>query len=393
MAEAHPQRKKIKLAREATEVLDPSKCHVSGEGLQEAVVEETSSVILEAVSFKGESYVEQIDSLECKLVSGITGTIVRGRVERKETNQYEITYQPTIKGGSQLHIRIDGQHVKGSPFHVAVKSSVEKLGTPLLTIDGVKRPCGVVVNEKGEVLVTEMECVSVFTPNGKKIRSFGSYGFGHGELNRADGITVDDEGNILVACSGNHCVQKFTSGGQFLAELRTDGSGQKQFYVPNDIAFNAINKKIYVVDLKDRVVLLNSDLTYSSTFGKKGSRKGQFKQPRGVCCDSVGNVYVADRFNHRVQVFTTDGRYLRMFRRQGKSFPEQLCPSGISIDAEKGVVYVSEWGEFINHEDRVSVFTTGGDFVTEFGSSGNKPGQFDRPSKSAVDREWSSVCV
>ena len=51
MAEAHPQRKKIKLAREATEVLDPSKCHVSGEGLQEAVVEETSSVILESVVF------------------------------------------------------------------------------------------------------------------------------------------------------------------------------------------------------------------------------------------------------------------------------------------------------------------------------------------------------
>jgi len=220
----------------------------------------------------------------------------------------------------------------------------------------------------------------------KKIRSFGSYGFGQGELNGADGITVDDEGNILVACSDNHCVQKFTSGGQLLAELRTDGSGQKQFYVPNNIAFNAINKKIYVVDLKDRVVVLNSDLTYSSTFGKKGSCMGQFKQPRGICCDNAGNVYVADRFNHCVQEFTADGRYLRVFRRQGKSFPEQLCPSGIGIDAEKGVVYVSEWGEFINHEDGVSVFTTGGDFVTEFGSSGNEPGQFDRPSKSAVDK-------
>ena len=82
----------------------------------------------------------------------------------------------------------------------------------------------------------------------------------------------------------------------------------------------------------------------------------------------------------------------QMLQELGK-FPEQLCPSGISIDAEKGVVYVSEWGEFINHEDRVSVFTTGGDFATEFGSSRNEPGQFDRPSKSAVDREWSSVCV
>jgi len=43
-------------------------------------------------------------------------------------------------------------------------------------------------------------------------------------------------------------------------------------------------------------------------------------------------------------------------------------------------------GEFINYEDCVSVFTTGGDFVTEFGSSRNEPGHFDRPSKSAVDK-------
>jgi len=68
---------------------------------------------------------------------------------------------------------------------------------------------------------------------------------------------------------------------------------------------------------------------------QEGSRKGQFKQPRGVCCDSAGNVYVADRFNHRVQMFTADGQYLRMIRRQGKSFPEQLCPTGIGIDAKR----------------------------------------------------------
>ena len=67
----------------------------------------------------------------------------------------------------------------------------------------------------------------------------------------------------------------------------------------------------------DRVQVLNSDLTFSNTFGKKGSGKGQFDSPWGIACDSTGKVYVADTGNHRIQVFTAEGKFLMMFGRFG----------------------------------------------------------------------------
>ncbi len=46
--------------------------------------------------------------------------------------------------------------------------------------------------------------------------------------------------------------------------------------------------------------------------------KGQFKSPQDIACDRTGKVYVADTFNHRIQVFTTEGKFLRMFGRRGE---------------------------------------------------------------------------
>ena len=74
------------------------------------------------------------------------------------------------------------------------------------------------------------------------------------------------------------------------------------------------------------VQVLNSDLTFSSSFGKCGSGKGQFDYPRGIACDSTGKVYVADRDNHRVQVFTAEGKFLKMFGRHGDGRGELSLP-------------------------------------------------------------------
>ena len=53
-----------------------------------------------------------------------------------------------------------------------------------------------------------------------------------------------------------------------------------------------------VDDYNYRVQVLNSDLTFSSSFGVPGSGKGQFDHPRGIACNSSGNVYVADHMNY-----------------------------------------------------------------------------------------------
>ena len=202
---------------------DLSKCYTTGKGLEVAVVGEKSTAILHAVSYVGKPFEEPIKSLECKLVSEITGTRASCSVERRGQSQYEISYQPTIKGRHQLHIKVEGQHVRGSPSSVAVKSPVEKLGTQILTLGGMRRPIGVAINQRGEVVVTEAgrHCVSVFSPCGEKLRSFGTYGSFQGQLYYPYGVAVDGEGNILVADSYNRRIQKFTAEGQFLAAVGT----------------------------------------------------------------------------------------------------------------------------------------------------------------------------
>ena len=362
--------------------LDPSKCHTTGKGLEVAAVGEKSTAILHAVHYEGKPCEEPIKSLKCELVSEITGTRASCSVERRGKSQYEISYQPTIKGRHQLHIKVEGQHVRGSPSSVAVKSPVEKLGTPILTLGGVRRPEGVAINQRGEVVVTEfgVHCVSVFSPSGEKLRSFSTDGSGQGELNYPCGVAVDGEGNILVADFGNNRIQKFTAEGQYLVAVGTYGSGPLQFSYPTDIAFNTSNSKVYVIDSGNhRVQVLNSDLTFSSTFGKQGSGKGQFSYPRGIACDSAGKVYVADTDNHRIQVFTAEGKFLRMFGRRGQGRGELASPWCVAVDTS-GMVYFSESG---NH--RVSVFTTNGQLVTSFGKEGEGPGEFSSPRGLAVD--------
>ena len=358
--------------------LDPSNCHITGKGLEVAVVGEKSTAILHAVNYEGKPCEEPVKSLECELVSEITGIRASCRIERRGQSQYEISYQPTIKGRHQLHIKMEGRHVRGSPSSVAV----EQLDIPILTLGGLWEPWGVVISQRGEVVVTEWggDCVSVFSPSGEKLRSFGSPGSGQGQLKCPYGIALDREGNILIADHRNHRIQKFTTEGQFLAAVGTKGSGPLEFSYPTDIAFNTSNNKVYAAgNWSNHVQVLNSDLTFSSIFGKEGSGKGQFIHPWGIACDSTGKVYVADTNNHRIQVFTAEGKFVRMFGRRGQGRGELDSPCYVAVDTS-GVVYVSELGN-----GRIYVFTSEGQFVTSFGRKGEGPEEFNCPHGLAVD--------
>ena len=330
-----------------------------------------------------EAFENLIESLECEIVSELTGTRARGSVERRGQSQYEVSYQPTIKGRHQLHIKVMGEHIIGSPHRVAVnKSPDEKLGTPIRTVDLLHKPCGITLNHSGEVVVTSLhgKCVSVFSPSGDKLRSFGTEGSGQGQFIALPyGVAVDGEGNILVADRDNHRIQKFTSEGQFHTAVGTKGSGPLQFNQVRDIAINISNNKVYVVDNRNhRIQVLNSDLTFSNTFGKCYENKGEFDYPNAIACDSTGNVYVADGENNRIQVFTFMGKFLRMFGSYGRGNGELNYPIGIALDVQDKV-YVSD----NNH--RISVFTSKGQFVTSFGSKGGRPGEFENPRGLAVD--------
>ena len=364
---------------------DPAKCHLAGSGLlMAAAVGVESTALVETVNYRNEPCQECVERLECELVSEATGITTCGTVERKGASQHQISYQPAVKGRHQLHIRISGQHIRGSPFSFAARaSSNEMLGSAVLAVGGVEAPWGVGIGKGGQMVVSDLDsyCVTVFSPSGERMASFGSRGCGPGQFESPCGVVLDHHDNIIVTDCENHRIQKFSADGHFLGGVGSFGVNPLQFMFPRGISLNPINHRLYVAE-GDRIHVLYSDLTFSMTFGCAGSGCGQFSSPCGVACDSTGKVYVADSGNHRIQVFTPMGHFLSVF-----GATELYFPDGIAVDTS-GLVYVSEGR---NH--RVSVFTSGGVLVTTVGGEGQGEGLFTRPCGLALNTDGSVLYV
>ena len=112
---------------------------------------------------------------------------------------------------------------------------------------------------------------------------------------------------------------------------------------------------------------------------------GTFNEPWGVAVGPDGSVYITDTWNHRVQKFTKDGKPIKTWGQYGQpviDIPESASslwgPRGIAVDA-RGRVLVADTGN-----KRIVIFDKDGNYITEFGTGGFDPGQFDEPVAVAV---------
>ena len=358
--------------------VSPERCHAAGKGLEVAAVGEQATAILYAVDSDGKGCEKPLVNMNCELVSSTytSTSTTKCTVQQKEADQYEIGYQPTHSGRHQLHVKVEGVPIRGSPFAIV---AVRKFGTPVKTIGGVTGPRGVAVNQRGDIIVAECSkhCVSIFSSSGKKIRTFGTVGLGQGQLNSPHGVAFDRDGNILVA--SKHCVQKFTADGVFIAAVNKENNKQLEFCDVAGIGIDR-NNRVFVCDYGNhRIQILNADLTFSSSFGSCRGGDGQFLYPLNVTFDSTGNVYVTDIGNHCIQVFTAEGTFLRKFGKKDGGDGRLNFPTTASIDSDD-VVYVTEY-------NCVSMFTCEGQFLGSFGTKGNAPGQFNDPCGIALDAD------
>ena len=157
---------------------------------------------------------------------------------------------------------------------------------------------------------------------------------------------------------------------------------------PRALAF-ASDGSLYVADSRNHRVLhidqLGNILNEWGTYADGVSVSvgdGTFNEPWGIAVGPDGSVYVTDTWNHRIQKFTAEGRFLKAWGTfgQGEEPTEFYGPRGLAVDSE-GRVYVTDTGN-----KRIVVFDKDGNFITEFGSAGFDPGQFDEPTGVTVDR-------
>ncbi len=151
------------------------------------------------------------------------------------------------------------------------------------------------------------------------------------------------------------------------------------FYRPSDVTTDG-NGYIYVADSGNhRIQKFTSDGKFVTRWGKEGQGNGEFKDPRGIAADSRGFLFVTDRKNHRVQKFTGDGEFVIQWGKEGNRDGDFDYPFGIALD-HSGSVYVVDKN---NH--RIQKFTSDGVFITTWGEKGDKAGQFNYPEAIAAD--------
>jgi DNA-binding beta-propeller fold protein YncE len=219
--------------------------------------------------------------------------------------------------------------------------------------------------------------------------------WGEGVFRRAHGITIGPDGTLWLTDDLHQTVRQFTPEGKLLLTLGDPDKpsplhGGKPFNRPTHVALCPKNGDIYVSDGygNSRVHKYDPKGRLLFSWGEPGTDPGCFNIPHNIATDAEGRVYVADRENHRVQIFDDKGQYLTQLSNLYR-------PCGLFSDRRNGgLLYVGELpaalavsAEVPNIGARVSIVTLKGELVGRIGGrfAGEKPGEFIAPHGCVVD--------
>jgi tripartite motif-containing protein 71 len=284
-------------------------------------------------------------------------------------------------------------------------------------------PADVEVDERGNAWVTDArnDRVQVFDQDGSYITQFGEEGSGEGQLDTDWWLRIatGPSGEVLLTDSGNARVQRWKTSAYLAAyksSFGSEGTGQGQFKVATDVAFDPTDATSWVAD---------SDNDRLQHFGATGEYLGQIatcEDPAAVEIDALGDIYVACASGHLVQKYNDKGEVLKKIASHGSGPGQVIFPLDLALDPE-GDLWVSDdendrleefnpKGEFIRSIylgssyrpwgidvapngniwvtepiwfDRVSVFDHDGKLLRRIGSRGTSHSQFNFPADVEVD--------
>ncbi|MBL7990317.1 MAG: SBBP repeat-containing protein [Candidatus Kapabacteria bacterium] len=284
------------------------------------------------------------------------------------------------------------------------------------TLAQFSSPAGVALDGSGNVYVADIgnNRIRKITSVGQvtTLAGSGSNGYADGtgtsaQFNNPFGVALDGSGNVYVADLSNQRIRKITSVGQVTTLAGTGQSGyadgmgtSAQFAAPFGVAVDG-SGNVYVADRSNhriRKITSTGQVTTLAGSGKGGYADGagtsaQFYLPSGVAVDTTGNVYVADSFNYRIRKVTSGGQVTTLAGSAQYGYADGVGtsaqfyqPIGVAVDGA-GNVYVADYGS-----GRIRKITSTGQVTTLAGSGqrGYADGvgtsaQFDTPIGIAVD--------
>ena len=249
-------------------------------------------------------------------------------IKDNKDGTYLISVTPQSVGEHQLSIKVENEHVKSSPFVVSVREPRNYTSlSGAQQYYSVNSPYDVALDANGTMFVAEYSyChINVLNKQGTSLRFIGSSGTGNLQFSNPSAMVIRGD-VIYLAEYNNHRVQKLTTSGE---HILTFGSGRVH------------NPRGICIDPEGRIYVSESSQNRISVFGADGTFDhditGNMSSPWGVAIDPEGNLHVANYSSmNSITVFSPNGKYIKQY---GSGYLNS--PSGVAIDPE-GYVFVSE---------------------------------------------------
>lgn len=247
------------------------------------------------------------------------------------------------------------------------------------------KPRSVAVDGDDNIFVVDMTGrVQKFTPEGQFLLSWQTPETDKG---KAKGMGTDLDGTVLLVEPHYTRVNHFAPDGKLLRQWGVNGTNAGQLIFPRAVAV-APDGAIWISEYAFAERLQKFTPGGSNvllTGGRPGAGPGEFHRAEGIGVDAAGRVYVADSCNHRIQVFSADGGFLRQYGRPGNQPGEMSYPYDIRVDTA-GRQFVCEFGN-----SRIQVFGADDQLIEVIGGAGREPGQFNNPWSIALDSQGNLI--
>ncbi len=284
--------------------------------------------------------------------------------------------------------------VEASQLKSTVFSAVQVIGSRGTAPGQFNKPRSLVCDRQDNLYVVDMTGrVQKFSSSGEWMLQ---WQMPETDLGKPKGMGLDPDGNVLVVEPHYQRINHFNTNGQLVAQWGRKGTAPSEFILPRAIAVTSLGEYLVseytVVDRIQRftVTLPHPDSSvalpqgrpstvipyhFQGFWGEPGLNPGQFNRAEGLGIDSHDLLYVADSCNHRIQVFRSDGQFVRTYGHAGRGPGEFSYPYDIKVD-ELGRQYVCEFGN-----SRISILDANDHLIETIGghAAGAAPGEFANP--------------